>query len=124
MFSWWYVTSSKSMFIEGKVKNALSSSVDAISPKTPRIKFTDENTGEVSYTPNFFKNYLPIEENTLLQLNQDMSVPPLKITNFNVIDMGGNLKFNLTIKYQVAFGINKTIDIYSNVRAPKYKSKS
>jgi hypothetical protein len=124
-FSWMTIETNKSKFIEKKVKNAVSSSVEAESPGIPRIK-TIENGNKIFYVPDFIDptQAFSVEENALIQLNQDISVPPLKITMFNIVDMGGDLNIHLRVKYDGALGITKAEDIYSHLNTPHYKNKS
>ena len=123
-FSWMNISTDKAAFIERKVESAISHSVKAAVYEAPRIKIT-ENEEKVYYAPRFdqYEEEVSLEENVISMLNNDASVPLLKVTMFDVGNLYGELNIHVKVKYYVIFGITKTTEIHSHLELPEYETK-
>jgi len=126
-YSWMSLSNSKTMQIEAKVEQALSASMENLSPGWPRIE--THNNGEVYYSPivNDPVQEFQLTEHALEILNQDTSVPPLKIIQVSLSKNLGSEEDILVSQAMVEFplfaGINRTIMIEATDTIPHYRSK-
>ncbi len=109
------------------MQQAMSASMESLSPGWPRIE--THNAGEGYYAPivNDAEQHFQLTRHVLEILNQDGSVPPVKITQMSLSNHFGSGKDILTGQAMVEFplfaGFDKTIIVEATVAIPHYKSK-
>jgi hypothetical protein len=126
-YGWMSYTTSKTKWIEAKVQQAMSASMENLSPGWPRIE--THVAGEVYYAPivNDPVQDFQLTRHVLEILNQDVSVPPVKITQVSIRDNFGSggdiLSSQAMVEFPLFAGIDKTIMVEATVTIPHYKSK-
>jgi hypothetical protein len=118
----------RTQWIEAKVKNALDQSMQSLSSTLPRIKVTDNDSGEVFYAPDLNAQFhtFDLYAQTLINLNQDISVPTVKLTLTSMTEYYGpsdiTLQGQTTVEFPLIAGINKTVIVHSSIQIPHFKS--
>jgi hypothetical protein len=114
-------------WIEAKVDQAMLASMESLSPGWPRIE--THTAGEVYYSPivNDQVQDFQLTRHVLEILNQDTSVPPLKITQVSIHNDFGSgediLVSQALVEFPLFAGIDKTIMVEAKLTIPHYKSK-
>jgi hypothetical protein len=127
-FGWNSFEQSRTQWIETKVKNSLNQSMESLSAKLPRIQVTDNNSGEVYYAPNINAQFhtFDLYGQTLINLNQDSSVPMLKLTDVSITEQYNSANTTLQGQANVVFpliaGLDKEIIVRSSIQVPHYKN--
>ena len=127
-FGWNSYVQSRTQWIESKVKNALNQSMESLSVNLPRIQITDNNSGEVYYAPNINAQFhtFDLYGQTLINLNQDSSVPLLKLPfvstteEYNSSDT--TLRAQATVEYPLIAGLDKEMIVRTSIQVPHYKN--
>jgi nitrogen fixation/metabolism regulation signal transduction histidine kinase len=126
-FGWKSYEQSRTQWMESKVKNAIDQSMQYLSLTLPRIQITDSNTSEVYYAPDLntqFHNF-DLYGQTLITLNQDLSVPTVKLTLVSITEAYGpsftTLVGQATVEFPLIAGINKKMIVRSSIQVPHYK---
>jgi hypothetical protein len=132
VFAAWYgwntFEQARTQWIEAKIKNALDQSMQSLAETLPRIQITDSNSGEIFYAPDVNAQFhtFDLYAQTLVNLNQDMSVPMIKLTNTSMTEFFGpsntTLQGQTTVEFPLIAGINKVIAVHSSIQIPHYKS--
>jgi hypothetical protein len=127
-FGWKSYEQSRTQWMESKVKNALSQSMQSLAVSLPRIQITDNNSGEVFYAPdlNVQLHAFDLYGQTLINLNQDISVPMLKLTLVSMTEEYNSsdttLKGQATVEFPLIAGIDKEMVVRTSIQVPHYRN--
>jgi hypothetical protein len=127
-FTWNSFVRDKTLWIENKAEAALANSMTSLAPQLSRIKIVDNNAGETFYAPNTYSLAAAwqVYGEMLKVLNQDVSVPPVKVTLVNVrneySDSQTSVVGQATVEFPLWAGIEKQIVIHSTIQVPHYQS--
>ncbi len=127
-FGWNSFEQSRTLWMEAKVINALDQSMQSLSSTLPRIQVTDSNSGEVFYAPdlNAPLHAFDLYAQTLINLNQDMSVPTVKLFNTTISEYYGpsdtTLQSQTTVEFPLIVGIDKIIVVQSSIQIPHFRT--
>ncbi len=119
-------TQTETRRIEAKVQNAISAGVENLAPQWPRIEMHNSLASGAYYSPIVSDSARSFEltRHVLEMLNQDESVPPVKLSTINLhIDFGPDqdtLVCQTRIEFPLFAGIEKKVDISSSFPIPHY----
>lgn len=129
-FGWMSFEADRTQWIEAKVKNALNQSMQSLILTLPRIEVRDTNSGAVYFAPNVNdpKNSFDLYGQMLVIINQDTSVPSVKVTLVSMnAEYGASnttLTSQATVKFPLIVGIEKEIIVRSSILVPNYNSQN
>jgi hypothetical protein len=129
-FSWMTYSQSRTQWIESKVRQAMATSIESLAPQWPRIEYHDSVSGDPYYAPDIYDQaqVFGLYRHMLEQLNQDESVPPLKVFRVSISKAIGTAEDTVIIQAYMEFpligGIEKEIVVQSDgVKVPHYKTR-
>jgi hypothetical protein len=102
--------------------------MQSLSSTLPRIQVTDSDSGEIFYAPDLNAQFhsFDLYAQMLINLNQDISVPTLKLTLTSTTEYFGpsdiTLQGQTTVEFPLIAGINKTVIVHSSIQIPHFKS--
>lgn len=123
---WAGFTQAKTHLVESKVQQAISTSIEGLAPQWPRIKIHNSQDRSVYYTPiiNDPVQKMQLTRHVLEFLNQDSSIPPVKVTQLSMSADYQPEEDVLTCQVSVVFplfaGINREVNVQSKVMIPRY----
>jgi hypothetical protein len=125
--SWIFSTQSKTKSIQSKIEQAMSVNMQNLSPQWPRIETHSDLSTEVYYAPIIDQiQTFALYRHVLEYLNQDPSLPPVKIFQIAVrIEYGiseDTLISQASVEFPLIFGIEKHMIIQSSIEIPHYKT--
>jgi hypothetical protein len=129
-FGWNSYDQASTKFVEEKVKNALDQSMQSLSMTLPRIQVTDNQSGKVYYAPDLHSKFhtFDLYGQTLILLNEDLSVPTMKLSSVSTSEDYGKstitLKGQATVDFPLIFGINKEIIVQSSIQIPHFETSN
>jgi hypothetical protein len=127
-FGWKSYEQFKIRFIESKVENALDQSMESLSVSLPRKKIIDRNLGTIFYAPDFYAQHhtFDLYGQTLIILNQDSSVPFLKLSNIAVMeeynDTDTQVISQTIVNFPLILGVQKNIMVRTSIHMPHLAS--
>jgi hypothetical protein len=127
-FGWNSYEQTRTQWIEAKVKNALDQSMQSLALTLPRIMVTDRSSGEVFYAPDLNAQFhtFDLYAQTLIILNQDTSVPIVKLTLASMSAEYGpsdtTLQGQTTVEFPLVAGIDKVMAVHSSIQIPHFKT--
>lgn len=125
--SWTAVTQAKTQWVESKVQQAMSTSIESLAPQWPRIEIHNSLDSNVYYTPIISD---PVQKMQLIRhvleiINQDASIPPVKVTQLSMsADYQSKediLNCQAYVTFPLMIGINHKVLVQSQVRIPRYE---
>jgi hypothetical protein len=125
-FGWMSFSFSRTQWIESKVNLALSSSLQRLVPQWPRMQVHSDLVNGVYYSPVVNDQALVFQlyRQTLEYLNQDESVPPVKVSRVMVRNEYGavhdNLIIQATVEFPLVAGFEKIILVQDTVVVQHY----
>ena len=125
-FGWMTYIKSEADWMQAKVGQAMSQSLESLAPQWPRIE-THTSDG-VYFSPESSNpaQVFDFTRHTLELLNQDASVPPLKLLNVSVDKEPGGSEDTLIgsalVEFPTIAGINYEMVVQNGVRIPHYKN--
>jgi hypothetical protein len=132
VFVVWFVWKSferdQTAWMENKAEAALTNSLISLVPQLSRIEIHYTNTNETFYAPDTYDPAVAwqIYGEMLKLLNQDGSVPPVKVTLVSVRNDYNASQTSLigqaTVEFSLWAGIEKQIVIHSTIQVPHYPS--
>jgi hypothetical protein len=127
-YGWISFITAKTRWIETKVQQAMATSMQGLYPEWQRIEIHNVQANEVYYTPIVAdaERRSELTRHVLELLNQDTSVPPVKIAQVAMqTDYGVEediLTSFTTVEYPLIAGIEKSITVKSSVPLTRYKA--
>ena len=123
MFGWMSYKQAKTEFIETKAQQAFDKEITALSPQWSRIEV--HSGSETYYSPIVdSKQTLELYRYVLEDLNQDQSMPPVKMNPPAITKGFGSSEDSLTCQAIIEFplipGIDRKIMMYGTVKIPHY----
>jgi hypothetical protein len=125
-FVWESLESDKTEWIENKAEAALANSLTSLAPQLSRIEIHYPTANETFYAPDIYKPAAAWEVygEMLKLLNQDESVPQVKVTLVSVRNdysaSQTSLTGQATVKFPLWVGIEKQVVIHSTIQVPHY----
>jgi hypothetical protein len=125
-FSWMSFTQARTAWMDAQVRQALSTNVQRLSPQWPRIETRTNLTNEAYYSIVVSDPAVTFQltRHVLESLNQDTSVPPIKITQISMWYNDGPSEDTLIsqakIQFPLVFGIEKESIVQSAIKVPHY----
>jgi TRAP-type C4-dicarboxylate transport system permease small subunit len=125
-FSWMSFTQSRTAWMKTKVKQALSTNIQRLSPQWPRVETHTNLTDQVYYSiiVNNPIQTFELTRHVLESLNQDVSVPPFKMTQISMSYEYGSSEDTLisqaNVQFPLVFGIEKELMVQSAIKVPHY----
>lgn len=113
--------------IQAKVEQVIVSSLANLAPHWPRIAVHSDPAAQAYYAPivNQAQTF-QLYQDVLEHLNQDASVPPLKMSQVSVqIEYGAaedTLISQARVEFPLVFGIEQNLTIQSSFKTPHYKT--
>jgi hypothetical protein len=126
-FGWMSITQSKTELMQTKIEQALFITMQNLSPQWPRIETHSDLSAEVYYAPiiNQVQTF-ELYRHVLEYLNQDISMPPVKITQISMRHEYGASEDTLisqaSVEFPLILGIEKKMVVQSAVKIPHYKT--
>jgi hypothetical protein len=125
-FGWMTYAQSRTNWIEAKVSQAMAASMTNRAPHWPQIEtFTSDDH---YYPPNIndpIVNY-DLYRDVLAYLNQDESMPPVKITQVSIRNDIGNSEDTLVsqviVQFPLVAGFESKVEVQARVIIPHYKT--
>ncbi len=127
-FGWMTFSQAQTQWMQTKVVNAMDQGMQYLANVLPRIQVTDNASGEVYYAPdlNSASHAFDLYGQTLINLNQDASIPPVKLSSVTMTAEYGASETTLQAQTSVEFallpGINKVILVHSSIQIPHYQT--
>jgi hypothetical protein len=127
-FGWMTYSQSRIHWIETKVKQAMVASIDGLAPQWPRVEYRDNLSRSSYFVPDIYNQALVFDlyRHTLEQLNQDTSVPPLKIFRISIFKTGGISEDVVTMQAYLEFpmigGVEKELVVMAKDHIAHYSS--
>jgi hypothetical protein len=127
-FGWASYSQALTQLVEVKVKLALDQSMQSLSTTLPRLQVTDRQSGEEYYAPDLNSKFhaFDLYGQALVLLNEDTSVPLLKLTQVSMSAEYGSSTTTITgqaaVDFPLIFGINKHILVRSSIEIPHFKT--
>lgn len=124
---WLAATQTKIDLIQTKVEQALVSSMENLAPHWPRIAVYSDPAAQAYNAPivNQAQTF-QLYQDVLEHLNQDASVPPLKMGQVSVqIEYGAaedTLISQARVEFPLVLGIEHNLTIQSSIKTPHYKT--
>ena len=124
-FSYMYIVTAKTEFMENKIKSSMYTGLQIVVPNTPRVLYTNDGG---FYAPDLLdppQNMIQgskLFDIVLESVNDDSTVPPCKISDISLIMHSfPDIQATTAVEFYVLPGITKTITITSSIKTPKYK---
>jgi len=120
-------THAKIDLLQTKVEQVIVSSLANLAPHWPRIAVHSDPAAQAYYAPivNQAQTF-QLYQDVLEHLNQDASVPPLKMSQVSVqIEYGAaedTLISQARVEFPLVFGIEQNLTIQSSFKTPHYKT--
>jgi len=127
LIAWVSVTQSTTELVQTKIEQALSINMENLAPEWPRIETHNALSTKVYYAPivNPVQTF-ELHRHVLEYLNQDTSVPPVKITQISMRYEYGATEDTLisqaSVEFPVILGIEKEMLVQSAVKTPHYET--
>lgn len=123
-FSWKTYDYSKANAIKSKVISAISAAVELQQYEGERILIKQQNSLPF-YTTNFndTEQQIKVLQDTVYRINLDQSVPPVKLSKFNILQTS-SLDIHVTVNYTQVFGIKKSIIIHTTAKLKAFKNET
>jgi hypothetical protein len=104
-FGWMTYSQSKIDWIEMKVNRAMTTSINSLAPQWPRIEYQNSLPSGSYFVPDIYNQVQVFDfyRHTLEQLNQDTSVPPLKIFRVSISKTDGASEDEVTMQAYLEF---------------------
>jgi hypothetical protein len=119
------VAQSTTEFVQTKIEQALSITMENLAPQWPRIETHVATEVYYAITVDPTQEF-ELRRHVLEYLNQDISVPPVKITQISVSDEYGNSEDTLIsqahVEFPIILGIEKEMVIRSAIKTPHYET--
>ena len=118
---------SKIAFMQTKVQQALSTDLESLAPQWPRIEVHSDLATQTYYAPlvNQVQDF-QLYRHVLEYLNQDASVPPLKISQISVqIEYGAaedTLISQAHVEFPLILGIEHELTVQSSIKIFHYQT--
>ena len=123
------VTQAKTALLQSKIEQALSITMENLAPQWPRIETHSSSDPQVYYVPLV----TPVQEfelyrHALEYLNQDGSVPPVKVTQVSATYEYGTAEDTLVsqayVEFPVVLGLEKNLVVRATIKTPHYQTKN
>lgn len=127
-FGWMSFDQSKTQSVDTKVKQAMSAGCQSLVPAWPRIETRSNISPDDYYSPmiNNPAQTFQLYRHMLEYLNQDSSVPPVKISQVSMRIEYGSSEDNLIIQARVEFslilGIEKVFTTQNAFKIPHFNT--
>jgi hypothetical protein len=127
-FGWMNYAQSRTDWIETKVKQAMTTSIESLAPQWPRIEYRGNLSQGSYFAPDIYNpnQVFDFYRHTLEKLNQDASVPPLKIFRVSISKTVGASEDEVTMQAYMEFpligGVEKEIVVMAKENLPHYSS--
>jgi hypothetical protein len=127
-FGWMSYTKSESDWVKAKVAQAMSVSIQSLAPQWPRIEY--HTPAGVYFSPESAEpaQVFDFSRHTLEILNQDLSVPPLKLLDVSIDKEFGDSEDTLigraTVRFPLFAGIDHNLIVQSSVKIPHYTTRN
>ena len=114
-------------FIQTKVEQAMSIDLENLAPQWPRIEVHSASATQAYYAPlvNQSQNF-QLYRHMLEYLNQDASVPPLKVSQVSVqIEYGAaedTLISQARVEFPLVLGIEQELTVQSSIKISHYQT--
>ena len=123
VFGWMSYKQTRTEFMETKVRQAFDKEITALSPQWSRIEVRSDS--EAYYSPIVdAKQTLELYRYVLEDLNQDESLPPVKMNPPAITkDFGpteDSLTCQVTIEFPLILGIDRNVMMYGTITIPHY----
>lgn len=114
-------------FVQAKVKQAMTSSLENLAPQWPRIEVHSASATQAYYAPIVNQSQdFQLYRHVLEYLNQDAGVPPLKISQIAVqIEYGAaedTLMSQARIEFPLILGIDQELTVPSSIKTSHYQT--
>jgi hypothetical protein len=125
-FGWMSYYQSRMDWIDAKVSQAMSTSIESLAPQWPRIEYQADLSGDVYYAPDIYDQtqILDLTSHVLETLNQDMAVPPVKITQVSIWKDSGTSEDTYVCQANVEFpliiGVEKETVVESSTKVSHF----
>jgi hypothetical protein len=122
-FGWMTYMKSESEWVQERVNQAMSQSLESLAPQWPRIE-THTSAGAY-FSPEINQSQVfEFTSQTLELLNQDPSLPPLKLLNVSLEKGFGDSEDTLIgralVKFPLIAGINIEVIVQDGIKIPHY----
>jgi hypothetical protein len=127
-FGWMSYLQARTDLIEMKVKQAMTTGIESLAPQWPRIEYQGSLSYDSYFAPDIYNQVQVFDfyRHTLEQLNQDTSVPPLKIFRVSISKTSGASEDDVTMQAYLEFpligGFEKEITVMVNDHLAHYAS--
>jgi hypothetical protein len=114
-------------FVQTKVEQAMTSSLENLAPQWPRIEVHSDLATQTYYAPlvNQVQDF-QLYRHVLEYLNQDASVPPLKISQISAqIEYGAGedtLTSQARVEFLLVLGVDQNLMVQTSIKIPHYKT--
>lgn len=121
------IMQSKNAFMQTKVEQAMSVSLEDLAPQWPRIEVRSASAAQAYYAPivNQVQDF-QLDRHVLEYLNQDASVPPLKLSQVAAqIEYGAaedTLISQARVEFPLVLGIEQELTVQSSIKIPHYQT--
>ena len=122
-----FAMQSKIAFMQTKVQQALSTHLESLAPQWPRIEVHSDLATQTYYAPlvNQVQDF-QLYRHVLEYLNQDASVPPLKVSQVSVqIEYGAaedTLISQARVEFPLVLGIEQELTVQSSIKISHYQT--
>lgn len=129
-FSWMSMVTAKTRFMETKVQEGLTAGIQVVERDAPRIKITNDGGYFVPDVKGNLPSNVPVNSSwqeayktLLVNLNQNTTIPLAKVSNVSLdSDYQKVIDAHATVKFEVLFGITKTINVSTSMPLPHFKN--
>lgn len=125
-FGWMSYLKSEADWMQAKVAQAMSQSLESLAPQWPRIETRTSAGSYFSPESSDPVQVFDFTRHTLELLNQDTGVPPLKLLNVSLDKEFGASEDTLIgralVKFPLLAGINDELVVQDAVKIPHYRS--
>jgi hypothetical protein len=121
------IMQSKIAFMQTKVEQAMSIDLENLAPQWPRIEVHSDLATQTYYAPlvNQVQEF-QLYRHVLEYLNQDTSVPPLKVSQISAqIEYGAaedTLMSQARVEFPLVLGIEQELTVQSAIKIPHYQT--
>jgi hypothetical protein len=125
-YGWMSFTTAKTQQVEARVQQVMTASMESLVPHCPRVEMHSQ--GEVYYAPMVYDPGCrsQLTQQMLDSLNQDKTIPPMKITNVTMQTNFSSKEDTLVglalVEIPLFAGFDKTIQVRSTAPSPHYPS--
>jgi hypothetical protein len=125
-FGWATYSQSRTNWIQAKVGQAMVANIENLSPHWPRIEYRGSRPGEIYYAPDIYSQaqVYDLYSHILYDLNQEATLPPLKLSRLWMSKDVGDSEDTLTVQgivqFPSLFGIQKSMVVKSSLKIAHY----